>query len=279
MWKESYRIGIDRIDNQHIELFRMTAELVNAIENGAETGVFQKAIDFLKRYVVYHFKDEEEYQASVCYDGLEAHKKMHRDFTDTVLVYEKRLLYSNFDIRIIKQMAGMLTSWLIFHVADADQKIAVKQINPASLTQQSCIQNIADSSVYVLEKMAGLDRACITQKAVARSQIQASVLVEIGLIGDLNGRTYFGFSKELALRLIEIMMFTTPTAIDELVCSALAEISNIASGTAITSLADHGSLCDITTPVVSVDSVKAGIFDTIFIDTGAGQLTVSVQLD
>ena len=35
MWKDSYRLGVDRIDNQHMELFRMTDDLVNAVKNGA----------------------------------------------------------------------------------------------------------------------------------------------------------------------------------------------------------------------------------------------------
>ena len=36
MWKNSYRIGVEQIDQQHIELFRMTEDLVNAVKNGAD---------------------------------------------------------------------------------------------------------------------------------------------------------------------------------------------------------------------------------------------------
>ena len=42
MWKDSYRLGVNRIDNQHIELFRMTDELVAAARGGAPiTGLLQ----------------------------------------------------------------------------------------------------------------------------------------------------------------------------------------------------------------------------------------------
>lgn len=34
MWKDSYQIGVPRIDEQHKELFRMTEELVGAAQNG-----------------------------------------------------------------------------------------------------------------------------------------------------------------------------------------------------------------------------------------------------
>ena len=36
MWRESYRIGIDLIDQQHKELFRATDTLVRAIEANAD---------------------------------------------------------------------------------------------------------------------------------------------------------------------------------------------------------------------------------------------------
>ena len=49
MWKESYRLGIDRIDEQHIELFRMTEELIRAIERRASTEAYQKALGFFER--------------------------------------------------------------------------------------------------------------------------------------------------------------------------------------------------------------------------------------
>lgn len=69
MWKESYRLGVDRIDEQHIELFRMTEELIRAIERRASTEAYQKALGFLKDYVIYHFADEEQYQAPIGYSG------------------------------------------------------------------------------------------------------------------------------------------------------------------------------------------------------------------
>ena len=63
MWKDSYRLGVERIDQQHMELFRMTEDLVNAVKAGAGVEEYQKALGFLKDYVVYHFRDEEAYQA------------------------------------------------------------------------------------------------------------------------------------------------------------------------------------------------------------------------
>ena len=46
MWKDSYRLGVDRIDNQHIELFRMTEDLVNAVKDGASWRPTRRCWDF-----------------------------------------------------------------------------------------------------------------------------------------------------------------------------------------------------------------------------------------
>ena len=44
MWKDSYRLGVERIDEQHMELFRMTEDLVNAVKDGASVQDYQKAL-------------------------------------------------------------------------------------------------------------------------------------------------------------------------------------------------------------------------------------------
>ena len=141
MWKESYRIGIDLIDRQHEELFRATDTLVRAIEANADKQTFRQTITFLKDYTVRHFHDEEAYQASIHYSGMEDHKKAHRKFTGIILDYERRLVESDFDIRIVKDLAGTLTAWLIYHVADADQRIA-KGDTGAGLTLGQSFLNI-----------------------------------------------------------------------------------------------------------------------------------------
>ena len=58
MWKDSYRLGVERIDHQHMELFRMTEDLVNTVQEGANAQTCQRVLGFLKDYVIYHFRDE-----------------------------------------------------------------------------------------------------------------------------------------------------------------------------------------------------------------------------
>ena len=278
MWKESYRIGIDLIDRQHEELFRATDTLVRAIEANADKQTFRQTITFLKDYTVRHFHDEEAYQASIHYSGMEDHKKAHRKFTGIILDYERRLVESDFDIRIVKDLAGTLTAWLIYHVADADQRIAKGDTGAGLTLAQSFLNIISDSALDVMVKMAGFSANDIEEQFVSNKRVQGDIFVEIGLIGDLKGRIIFGFSKELAFKLIEIMTFVEPAEIDELVCSALAELSNITCGNAATALTEHGKVCDIKTPVVTAEP-PCGLIDGMVLQTNVGGLEIVVQME
>lgn len=278
MWKESYRIGIDLIDRQHEELFRATDTLVRAIEANADKQTFRQTITFLKDYTVRHFHDEEAYQASIHYSGMEDHKKAHRKFTGIILDYERRLVESDFDIRIVKDLAGTLTAWLIYHVADADQRIAKGDTGAGLTLAQSFLNIFSDSALDVMEKMAGFSTNDIEEQFVSNKRVQGDIFVEIGLIGDLKGRIIFGFSKELAFKLIEIMTFVEPAEIDELVCSALAELSNITCGNAATALTEHGKVCDIKTPVVTAEP-PCGLIDGMMLQTNVGGLEIVVQME
>lgn len=123
MWEESYKIGVKLIDKQHKELFRMVDELMKAVEQNASGIDLKLIIGFLKEYVVYHFNAEEDYQQSISYCDMERHKELHNRFAKTVLEYEKRLIASDYDIEVVRELGEMLTAWLISHIANIDQKI------------------------------------------------------------------------------------------------------------------------------------------------------------
>ena len=280
MWKESYRLGVDRIDEQHIELFRMTEELIRAIDSHASAEAYQKALKFLKDYVVYHFADEEQYQASIGYAGREEHQKEHREFTRTVFDYERKLKANGYDLATLKDLAGMLTAWLIYHVADTDQKMGARE--KAVYGQKHfgrCVELFSESAAEVMETMAGFDRSSIRLRTVHNHQMQGDVFVEIELVGEVTGKAVFGFSKELALYLVNTMTMMELTEIDELVQSALCELTNISCGNAASELAQRRISCDIRPPV-TCDGTSCGTgVNGVCVDTAAGGLEVVVLVD
>jgi len=128
MWKDEYCIGVEIVDKQHQSLFEKTAELHSAIELGVEENK-QEIIDsiiFLKSYALNHFSDEEEYQKSIEYSGFEEHKAQHKAFIKNLLQHEKEMKQANFAEEPVREFAKTLKVWLLFHVANSDQRIVGK---------------------------------------------------------------------------------------------------------------------------------------------------------
>ena len=262
-----------------LQLFRMTEELVTAAKNGATVETFQKILAFLKDYVIYHFRDEEAYQASIGYSGLEAHREEHRQFTQTVLNYEKRLTENGFDVKIIKDLAGTVTAWLIYHVVDTDQKIVSSGKEAVGQTEfDKFVDLFSHSALDVMETMAGLHQDGVQMQVTDRDQPEGDIFVTIELVGDVKGQAIFGYSKELALNLLQSMTGMELTEMDELVQSALCELTNITCGNAASALVKRGLACDIKPPVVSQDVPKDVHGNAVHIDTDAGWLGVDVLM-
>jgi len=128
LWKDKYELGVPVVDEQHRELFRRVDAFMHTlrsplsweekVENVNET------LEFMKGYVVEHFRDEEAYQQSIGYPGYPAHKKLHADMmryvAEVAAEYERR----GFDEQLMQQFGGKLLAWLINHVMAEDQKIS-----------------------------------------------------------------------------------------------------------------------------------------------------------
>ena len=128
VWKEKYKIGVELIDRQHEELFRRVTEFVETLRSPAEwsekAGKVNETLDFMKEYVITHFRDEEAYQKQIGYPGFEAHKKIHSDMVDYVADVAAQYEKAGFDEKLMQQFGGKLLAWLINHVTAEDQKIA-----------------------------------------------------------------------------------------------------------------------------------------------------------
>ena len=280
MWKESYRLGVDRIDNQHIELFRMTEKLIEDIAADAPAEVYRESLNFLKDYVIYHFRDEEEYQKSISYAGFEEHHKEHVSFTKTVLEYEKKLEESGFDVSVLKDLAGVVTAWLIYHVADTDQKIVAEKSHSQEEDVELSVNLFSDSAVEVMNTMAGFEKGTVHQKMVKDHALFGDVFIELPLTGAWEGRAVFGFSRDLALNLVRTMTMMDLHEVDEMVISALCELTNISCGNASVLLAGKGIECDIKPPVVKKKEEYEGNTVTgIYIETGIGGFEVVALFD
>lgn len=128
LWKDNYELGVPHIDEQHKELFRRVESFLQVLRSKDKwedkIPKINETLEFMKRYVVEHFRDEEEYQRSIDYPGYEFHKQLHDDMVNYVTEVSKRYKQSNNDEQLMQEFGGRLLAWLINHVAAEDQRIA-----------------------------------------------------------------------------------------------------------------------------------------------------------
>ena len=171
----------------------------------------------------------------------------------------------------MKDLAGTVTTWLIYHVVDTDQKIVTGEA-PAGEEKQfdQYADLFAHSALDMMETMAGLDQSSMQLQTIRSYQPQGDIFVTIQLVDDLKGKAVFVFSKELALHLLQTMTGMELTEVDELVQSALCELTNISCGNAATALTKRGLQCDIKPPVLSSEFSDENKGSGVRIDTAFG---------
>jgi len=72
-WQTKLETGVEQIDNQHRELYR----LVNLVLDPGEETKVEDTLKFLENYVVRHFTDEEALQVASQFPDLPEHKEIH----------------------------------------------------------------------------------------------------------------------------------------------------------------------------------------------------------
>lgn len=151
LWKEEYKVGIDKIDEQHKQLFDKIEQLLEIAKSGNRNSNQQKCmeiIDFLVDYTVFHFDTEQELQRDRKYVSYAQHVKIHTDFKNTIQVY-KELLSKDFSAKTLKSFIGTMLAWLVNHVCVCDRKI-LKNIPLQSIESFANIENLIEIVAHKL---------------------------------------------------------------------------------------------------------------------------------
>jgi hemerythrin-like metal-binding protein len=277
MWKEEYRLGVETIDSQHQQLFKMVDNLLQVIDD-SQHGDYKKecadAVSFLYDYTVKHFQFEEGYQASIGYADIAAHKLQHKRFIVTVDNFAKRMLDSNYDMKVVRAFSGSLVAWLNYHVAETDQKIVGKKTSSGSESIQTCLEGFLSSAINVIETMLGIKQDEIKKTMPPRRDFCGDISFAIELIGDMSGRAVFTYSADFARSIIRSLIAKNIDELDEIARSAMAETSNIIGGKATVMISSGGKTCDISPPFLLTDKVEALGMEGFHLQTKGGDMQV-----
>jgi hemerythrin len=121
-WSDSYSLGIKLIDDQHKGLLEFVNDLLNHAtgDETEERFYFQEVIQQAVQYIKTHFATEEKYMIAFKFPGYAAHKKVHDEFTLTVIKTVKE--FESGKRLVLDKFAHFLRDWVLSHVAIMDRQ-------------------------------------------------------------------------------------------------------------------------------------------------------------
>jgi len=124
VWSNSYSMGIKIIDDQHKGLLNFVNDLFDHSTGNDvdERTYFKEVIQKAVQYIKEHFQTEEKLMIATKFPGYAAHKKIHDEFTLTVVKSVK-----DFDAGkrlVLEKFAYFLKDWVLTHVGVEDVQYA-----------------------------------------------------------------------------------------------------------------------------------------------------------
>ncbi len=118
-------LGVEMIDNEHRELFRIineTKELLNNELIEDKYHQIQEMVERLKEYAEQHFQHEEEYMESIHHPELELQKQQHLIFCEKIDEADARAS-GNEQQEFLEDLLKYLVTWLYRHIIGCDLMI------------------------------------------------------------------------------------------------------------------------------------------------------------
>jgi len=120
IWKDTYSVQIDELDNQHKRLIGLINQLYDAMLAGKGKSVNAPILDELVEYAQTHFISEELLMKKCQYPGLATHKEAHEQLTQKVEDFHTSYNAGKSSISI--ELMNFLNNWLTDHILTMDKK-------------------------------------------------------------------------------------------------------------------------------------------------------------
>ncbi|MGI9134222.1 MAG: bacteriohemerythrin [Rhodoferax sp.] len=116
-WKDTYRLGEERIDQQHQTLFALANAMLDATEQAAQRLCAMQ----LYRHVHGHFKDEERLMQQVGYPDYAAHVQAHNALLQRLSSLSQDIGNNRVDPAVV---VDFMTNWGLHHIPQDDARLA-----------------------------------------------------------------------------------------------------------------------------------------------------------
>lgn len=130
VWSKDISVHNDRIDEQHKKLFEIAGRDYALTNKQTSKEEIIEILRELLQYTQEHFKDEEQYMASIYYPYLEQHKAKHREIIRDMTVSVTNIRNVN-DLKT--QLGVIAKKWLLEHILKEDMQIEKFRRNTCQL--------------------------------------------------------------------------------------------------------------------------------------------------
>ncbi|AMK11383.1 bacteriohemerythrin [Pseudodesulfovibrio indicus] len=117
-WDETMSVGLDELDEQHMELIALINEAFEAIQRSDESRLME-LVDHMREYAEVHFETEESVMRSCGFPELDAHREMHGQFAEKAEDF-RRTMRSRTNLT---EIFIFLSRWLTNHIMVEDRKL------------------------------------------------------------------------------------------------------------------------------------------------------------
>ncbi len=165
VWKDVFNIGIKIIDDEHQRLFMIINKLFALKEEEKRSRkVCQEGIKYFKEHALKHFEAEERYMELIAYEGIDVHKRLHRDFRENSLpALERELEREDYSPAAVDHFLAVCAGWLIGHTLTEDKAIAgEKRSRWAELLPEEELEAMKKVIIKLLEDMFRLKAQVIS---------------------------------------------------------------------------------------------------------------------
>ncbi|MDT8426379.1 MAG: bacteriohemerythrin [Methyloprofundus sp.] len=141
IWNDSYKTGIDEIDEQHKKLVDILNALNEALTLEGNHQAIIALLDQLIDYTEYHFTSEEAFMQSHEYNATDyqKHQVTHQQFVTQIKQAQQDCHYN--PDKVSDELLDFLVQWLVNHILMTDKQM-VAEISATALTQVAQQSNV-----------------------------------------------------------------------------------------------------------------------------------------
>jgi len=125
-WADYFETGLKEVDEQHHRLVDLVNSLTSQVAAGQQLNaqMIDRILNGLGQYATFHFASEERLMVEAGIDPrhLNKHCQTHREFVAQVV--QMRSAAARDIASVVPVLLRFVTSWLTFHILDADQSMA-----------------------------------------------------------------------------------------------------------------------------------------------------------